>query len=189
MFIFSGLTKINTNSFCTKLKHDNLFFESKKLYPILKYQPNDTIYIVGINQVNEKVLLESEEILKKFYRFQTFIVKEHMNIGDKYYKYDDTTLVYCEELLKDIKTNSRILLVTDKELRALDMYVMGLTLVEKRVSIVTTDININKTIIHEIGHTYGLSHCEDKTCVMTVYDEDSDSGSFCDKCKNLFGYY
>lgn len=47
-----------------------------------------------------------------------------------------------------------------------------------------------KEIIHELGHTFGLIHCQDYHCVMyssvTVDDLDSKSENFCESCgKNI----
>ena len=44
-----------------------------------------------------------------------------------------------------------------------------------------------KTIIHELGHSFGLPHCSDPTCVMYfsnwLGDTDRKSKFFCEKCK------
>jgi archaemetzincin len=50
-----------------------------------------------------------------------------------------------------------------------------------------------KEIIHELGHTFGLTHCYTPTCVMraSTYVEDIDQKSqhFCSKCKiNVLEY-
>jgi len=48
-----------------------------------------------------------------------------------------------------------------------------------------------KEVIHELGHTFGLIHCYDPTCVMrsSTYVEDigQKSSSLCVKCKKLLG--
>jgi archaemetzincin len=41
--------------------------------------------------------------------------------------------------------------------------------------------------VHEIGHTLGLDHCSDSSCVMffsnTLQDTDNKGFSFCDRCQ------
>ena len=48
---------------------------------------------------------------------------------------------------------------------------------------------IIKEAIHELGHTFDLRHCKDKTCAMhycrTIHDVDGKSAQFCRYCKIL----
>lgn len=50
---------------------------------------------------------------------------------------------------------------------------------------------IRKEIIHELGHTFGLIHCRNSTCVMrsSTYVEDIDQKShqLCGKCRSNLG--
>lgn len=48
-----------------------------------------------------------------------------------------------------------------------------------------------KEVIHELGHTFGLIHCYDPTCVMRsgtyVEDIDQKNHNLCIKCRKLLG--
>ena len=48
-----------------------------------------------------------------------------------------------------------------------------------------------KEVIHELGHTYGLIHCNNSNCVMrsSTYVEDIDQkgGSLCHNCRSEIG--
>lgn len=48
-----------------------------------------------------------------------------------------------------------------------------------------------KEVVHELGHTFGLVHCDDYRCVMhaSTYVEDVDvkAASFCAGCEGLLG--
>lgn len=48
-----------------------------------------------------------------------------------------------------------------------------------------------KEVIHELGHTFGLIHCQVSTCVMrsSTYVEDIDQkdAHLCNQCRNLMG--
>ena len=47
---------------------------------------------------------------------------------------------------------------------------------------------ISKEAIHELGHSFGLFHCNNKKCVMyfsnSLYDTDFKNKIFCRNCKN-----
>ena len=47
-----------------------------------------------------------------------------------------------------------------------------------------------KVIIHELGHCYGLVHCNNDKCVMylsnNIVSIDNKNDNFCDKCEEFF---
>lgn len=46
-----------------------------------------------------------------------------------------------------------------------------------------------KEAVHELGHTYGLRHCSDSSCVMffsnSLSDTDRKGSSFCMSCSKM----
>ena len=48
-----------------------------------------------------------------------------------------------------------------------------------------------KEVVHELGHTWGLSHCLDTHCVMyfsnALYDTDVKGTGFCQRCRDRPG--
>ncbi len=52
------------------------------------------------------------------------------------------------------------------------------------------DCRIEKTALHEMAHTFGLTHCQDPSCVMFssthIEDTDCKNPEFCASCRELF---
>ena len=48
---------------------------------------------------------------------------------------------------------------------------------------------IIKESVHELGHVFGLRHCENRKCVMhfsnSIEDTDIKTHVFCKNCKNI----
>ena len=52
---------------------------------------------------------------------------------------------------------------------------------------------IEKTVLHELGHSLGLTHCRDRRCLMSsatrISDTDHKKSQFCPSCSELFKWY
>ncbi len=52
---------------------------------------------------------------------------------------------------------------------------------------------IRKTTLHELGHSFGLTHCRSRQCVMfsstRISDTDRKNDFFCPTCAELFLWY
>lgn len=92
----------------------------------------------------------------------------------------------------------RVLCITDVDLYLPDLnYVFGFADESRCIAVVSTSRlkkgnekvieRVIKTSIHELGHTYGLQHCNNQKCVMffsyTVSDTDYKGKDFCIKCQ------
>jgi archaemetzincin len=52
---------------------------------------------------------------------------------------------------------------------------------------------VEKTVLHELGHSLGLTHCRDRRCVMysstRIEDTDFKRSDYCPTCGELFRWY
>ena len=52
-------------------------------------------------------------------------------------------------------------------------------------------IRLRKETLHELGHTFGLTHCADRLCTMSlstsIEQVDAKDAAFCDTCTVLLG--
>ena len=53
----------------------------------------------------------------------------------------------------------------------------------KFIIITNTENNVKKTVLHELGHTLGMDHCNNNKCVMATRNYDLCNGKFCNNCK------
>jgi archaemetzincin len=111
-------------------------------------------------------------------------------------------------ILADLETHAkllpqdRLLGVTDLDLYAPGMnFIFGEARLPGRVAIVSTcrlkgttsygeaellSVRIVKEAVHELGHTLGLTHCKNPSCVMcfsnSLEDTDRKGEDYCDEC-------
>jgi archaemetzincin len=120
-------------------------------------------------------------------------------------QYNSTLLL--AQLLREPFDNGRILAVTGVDLFIPVLtYVFGEAQLDGRAAVVSThrldpegyglpssrDLLVQRLVkeaVHELGHTYGLVHCERSTCVMarSTYVEEIDLKGevFCNRCRDV----
>jgi len=125
-------------------------------------------------------------------------------------QYNSKTIL--KRLIKNRSYNTlRLIGVTDVDIYVpILKYVFGLAQLEGHCAIISLyrlrpcfydqppNFNIlldraEKTIIHEIGHTFGLTHCRKRSCVMysssRIEDTDLKKPCFCPTCNELFKWH
>lgn len=143
----------------------------------------EVINIVGLGDVDYSTLEKTSNIVEQFYGIETNIVGYKDITQDLCLNQDTLNADNCVfNLNNDVKT----IYVTNNNLYSSNgMRLRGYTTLYGKTIIIRGNPEfIRETTIHELGHTFGLDHCSDLTCVMAVNNDDQDSGDFCNECKS-----
>lgn len=154
----------------------------------LRYNPYEKITIVGLGDVSLDRLRVAENIIRNFYNFRTEVKPYNMRITDEFFIDNQKETVDCDKFVRYFNPEEKVVFITNKKMWAQSMYLRGYTTVMGKVIITTSNQNMKETLIHEIGHTYGLLHCDNLTCVMAINNDNYDSGTFCDICSRNINF-
>ncbi len=167
------------------------------------------ISILPIGDIEEDVLLHTRKELEDEFNLQVVIEEavEYSNYAYSKRRKQHSSTQILDEIYK-IKPPEcgRVLGIIDVDLYVPELtFVFGEADITKQIAIISLtrlrqgfddlpeDIILFKerTIteaVHELGHTYGLRHCENKDCVMyfssTLGDTDQKGPNFCNTCKD-----
>lgn len=140
------------------------------------------VNIVGLGDIDKSVLRDASRIIENFYGFSTTIsgIRE---IDPSLYSNGDT--LDADRCLNNLITNERTLFITHNDLYTnTGLRLRGYTTIKGNTIIIRGQPEfIKETVIHEIGHSLGLHHCSNLSCVMALNNDEFDSGDFCNDCK------
>ena len=134
-----------------------------------------------------------------------------------HYAFNDSRCQYNSKLIlqrllqQNLRGTLRLIGVTSVDLYVpILKFVFGLAQIEGKCSIISLHrlyprfynqpanpdlllARVEKTVLHELGHTFGLTHCLDRRCVMyssvRIEDTDAKQSDFCFTCFELFQWY
>lgn len=159
------------------------------------------IIIQPIGNVEEEILEFLKKFISKIFNTKCIVSNQNLEVPEYAYnplrnQYHSTKLLLFLE--KQMKGDSRILGITNVDLYAPHLnFVFGEAESPGKFAIISIyrlkhpDNNIFiervlKEAIHELGHTIGLAHCSNPSCVMyfsnSITDTDQKSYMFCNKC-------
>jgi hypothetical protein len=146
-----------------------------------KINNRNIIIVKGLGIVSINKLKESANIIEKFYGLKTEIQANIDISNDMYFNNSDT--LDGDVCLKNIRESIKTVYITNHPLKGSNLDLRGYTYLNGSVVIVKTGAHLKETIIHEIGHTFGLDDCEDMSCILAINNDEYDSGDFCANCK------
>jgi len=154
---------------------------------VKKTDNKDYIIIRKLGNVEDSDVTDAINIIEDFYGYKC-IVKSGVKITDGM-KIDGTDeILNAEKILEKVENYDKTLFLVDKRIWFNGQMLRGFT--DRSTTIVRGEKSfLRETIIHELGHTLGLTHCDDKTCVMALDNDEYDSGTFCKKCSRQIGFH
>jgi len=164
------------------------------------------IALVAVGKIDKEVIETLKNELSRIFKKQVFIDREVAEPDFAYNKqrnqYSSTAILRAILKLKEYNIYEKLLAIVDH-----DLYVPELNFVFGEATDRGGFISITRLrqeyyglhrddrlfqkralieAVHELGHTYGLAHCENPKCVMffsnSLADTDSKGFNFCAKC-------
>jgi hypothetical protein len=146
-----------------------------------------TIYVRALGDVDNSDLESTSQIIKDFYGYNVEILSQVDVDSEMLTPSGDVSSIKVCRILDDEVTT---VYITDNLLYDYNNQLLrGTTSGDNKTIIVRGETRfLRETVIHELGHSFGLDHCDDMTCIMAVANDQYDSGDFCNKCKNKIVY-
>jgi len=176
-----GLTNINSKD--VKDKIEGLLSANEESSPTKK-DGTVTIHIVGLGDYTKSDLVNAKKYVEEFYGYSC-VVDGSVPTKTSMYVENSNTLNVTNCLAELSVQGQKTIYVTKEPLYSKQWGMLrGMTHMRGNTVVVKGGEHLQETVIHELGHTLGLGHCDNPQCIMAINNDAEDTGQFCSKCKN-----
>lgn len=176
-----GLTNINSKD--VKDKIEGLLSANEESSPTKK-DGTVTIHIVGLGDYTKSDLVNAKKYVEEFYGYNC-VVDGSVPTKTSMYVENSNTLNVTNCLAELSVQGQKTIYVTKEPLYSKQWGMLrGMTHMRGNTVVVKGGEHLQETVIHELGHTLGLGHCDNPQCIMAINNDAEDTGQFCSKCKN-----
>lgn len=188
------ITNQDDNSYTNNVNHHSTndsynSSESSQVTSSTPQNPTEEVIIKPLGNVDYSDLTDAVNIIEGFYGYKCSIGSPEQITNEMFINGTDQIL-NAQVCLNKLYATNKVVYIVDKRLWANGDFLRGFAATSGGTMIVRGEKSfLRETIIHEMGHTLGLSHCDDLSCIMAVDNDQYDSGTFCKKCKRQLGVY
>lgn len=151
--------------------------ESEEVQP----KPESVVHIKGLGNYNQKDVDKVAEYVNKFFGYKCIIEEGVPTNSEMYYGGNNLDVSQC--IFELNRHGVKTIYVTNENVVNKGQQIRGGTFLRCNTVIVEHTDYDESTVLHEVGHTLGLVHCDNPKCLMAINNDSENTMDFCDKCK------
>lgn len=141
---------------------------------------DQVIYISGLGDFNQSDLEVASREVTKVFGIKCEIIDPVKTTSELYIT--NTNRLDENKCMTSLNPKNKTVYVTNESLS--DKNRAGAAKKNGKFIIISnTSNNVEKTVLHELGHTLGMDHCDNNKCVMATRNRMTCNGEFCNNCK------
>ena len=141
---------------------------------------DQVIYISGLGDFNQSDLEFASKEVTKVFGINCEIIDPVKTTSELYS--DNTRKLDKEKCASVLRPSNKTIYITNEYFD--DENISGISMKNGKLVVASNTCNhLKKTILHELGHTFGMDHCDDNKCIMGTRNIMTCNGEFCNNCK------